>query len=59
MYLHNKTNMRHFCITNKKKQTTSIFILGQWFFLPIVGMLLLGSILSVPAYWSVINFDQL
>ncbi len=23
MYLHNKNNMRHFCITNKKKQKTS------------------------------------
>lgn len=30
MYLHNKNNMRHFCITNKKKQKTSIFIFGQW-----------------------------
>lgn len=33
MYLHNKNNMRHFCITNKKKQKTSIFIFEQWIFL--------------------------
>ncbi|END06205.1 hypothetical protein ECP03018678_1370, partial [Escherichia coli P0301867.8] len=32
MYLHNKNNLCHFCITNKKKQKTSIFIFGQWVF---------------------------
>lgn len=41
MYLHNKNNMRHFCITNKKKQKTSIFIFGQWVFWPIVVIVLL------------------
>lgn len=84
MYLHNKNNMRHFCITNKKKQKTSIFIFGQWVFWPIVVIVLLviifilpGShvitlfggficwilpfrqVLFSPAYWSVINIDQL
>lgn len=54
MYLHNKNNMRHFCITNKKKQKTSIFI-----FWPIVVIVLLVIIFILPAYWSVINFDQL
>ena len=84
MYLHNKNNMSHFCITNKKKQKTSIFIFGQWVFWPIVVIVLLviifilpGShvitlfggficwilpfrqVLFSPAYWSVINIDQL
>lgn len=59
MYLHNKNNMRHFCITNKKKQKTSIFIFGQWVFWPIVVIVLLVIIFILPAYWSVINFDQL
>lgn len=36
MYLHNKNNMCHFCITNKKKQKTSIFIFDQWIFWLIV-----------------------
>ncbi len=84
MYLHNKNNMRHFCITNKKKQKTSIFIFGQWVFWPIVVIVLLVIIFILPgshvitffggffwgifpfrdvffspAYWSVINIDQL
>ena len=59
MYLHNKNNMRHFCLTNKKKQKTSIFIFGQWVFWPIVVIVLLVIIFILPAYWSVINFDQL
>ncbi|OOO98523.1 hypothetical protein AJR21_004880 [Shigella dysenteriae] len=33
--------MCHFCITNKKKQKTSIFIFGQWVFWPIVIIVLL------------------
>ncbi len=41
MYLHNKNNLCHFCITNKKKQKTSIFIFGQWVFWPIVIIVLL------------------
>ncbi|MED8650019.1 hypothetical protein Q5584_13350, partial [Escherichia coli] len=49
----------HFCITNKKKQKTSIFIFGQWVFWPIVVIVLLVIIFILPAYWSVINFDQL
>ncbi|MCH9309420.1 hypothetical protein, partial [Escherichia coli] len=56
---HHKNNMRHFCITNKKKQKTSIFIFGQWVFWPIVVIVLLVIIFILPAYWSVINFDQL
>lgn len=44
MYLHNKNNLCHFCITNKKKQKTSIFIFGQWFFWPIVIIVLLAII---------------
>lgn len=48
MYLHNKNNMRHFCITNKKKQKTSIFIFGQWVFLPIVVIVLLVIIFILP-----------
>ena len=44
MYLHNKNNMSHFCITNKKKQKTSIFIFGQWVFWPIVIIVLLAII---------------
>lgn len=84
MYLHNKNNMSHFCITNKKKQKTSIFIFDQWIFWLIVIIVLLviifilpGShvitlfggficwilpfrkVLFSPAYWSVINIDQL
>lgn len=84
MYLHNKNNMSHFCITNKKKQKTSIFIFDQWIFWLIVIIMLLviifilpGShvitlfggficwilpfrqVLFSPAYWSVINIDQL
>ena len=46
MYLHNKNNMRHFCITNKKKQKTSIF--GQWVFWPIVVIVLLVIIFILP-----------
>ena len=48
MYLHNKNNMRHFCITNKKKQKTSIFIFGQWVFWPIVVIVLLVIIFILP-----------
>ncbi len=84
MYLHNKNNMSHFCITNKKKQKTSIFIFDQWIFWHIVIIVILviifilsGShvitlfggficwilpfrqVLFSPAYWSVINIDQL
>lgn len=84
MYLHNKNNMSHFCITNKKKQKTSIFIFDQWIFWHIVIIVTLviifilpGShvitlfwgficwilpfrqVLFSPAYWSVINIDQL
>ncbi|EAA1047032.1 hypothetical protein DQF20_06080 [Escherichia coli] len=44
MYLHNKNNLCHFCITNKKKQKTSIFIFGQWVFWPIVIIVLLAII---------------
>lgn len=84
MYLHNKNNMSHFCITNKKKQKTLIFIFDQWIFWHIVIIVILviifilpGShvitllggficwilpfrqVLFSPAYWSVINIDQL
>lgn len=83
MYLHNKNNMSHFCITNKKKQKTSIFIFDQWIFWLIVIIVLLviifilpiarnhvirgficwilpfRQVLFSPAYWSVINIDQL
>ncbi len=59
MYLHNKNNLCHFCITNEKKQKTSIFIFGQWVFWPIVIIVLLVIIFILPAYWSVINIDQL
>ncbi|PBR56636.1 hypothetical protein COD45_13940 [Escherichia coli] len=84
MYLHNKNNMSHFCITNKKKQKTSIFIFDQWIFWHIVIIVILviifilpGShvitlfggficwilpfrqVLFSPAYWSMINIDQL
>ncbi len=84
MYLHNKNNMSHFCITNKKKQKTSIFIFDQWIFWHIViivilviifilpgshvitlfggficGILPFRQVLFSPAYWSVINIDQL
>lgn len=48
MYLHNKNNMRHFCITNKKKQKTSIFIFGQWVFWSIVVIVLLVIIFILP-----------
>lgn len=48
MYLHNKNNMRHFCITNKKNQKTSIFIFGQWVFWPIVVIVLLVIIFILP-----------
>lgn len=50
MYLHNKNNMRHFCITNKKKQKTSIFIFGQWVFWPIVVIVLLVIIFILPGF---------
>ncbi|OMH05526.1 hypothetical protein BW691_04060 [Escherichia coli] len=43
----------------QKKQKTSIFIFGQWVFWPIVVIVLLVIIFILPAYWSVINFDQL
>ncbi len=48
MYLHNKNIMCHFCITNKKKQKTSIFIFGQWVFWPIVIIVLLVIIFILP-----------
>ncbi len=60
MYLHNKNNMRHFCITNKKKAKKHRYsFFGQWVFWPIVVIVLLVIIFILPAYWSVINFDQL
>ncbi|EFX9820357.1 hypothetical protein D4U70_17310, partial [Shigella sonnei] len=37
-----------FCITNKKKQKTSIFIFGQWVFWPIVVIVLLVIIFILP-----------
>lgn len=48
MYLHNKNNMSHFCITNKKKQKTSIFIFDQWIFWLIVIIVLLVIIFILP-----------
>lgn len=48
MYLHNKNNMCHFCITNKKKQKTSIFIFDQWIFWLIVIIVLLVIIFILP-----------
>ncbi|KOA32216.1 hypothetical protein AW118_02955 [Escherichia coli] len=76
--------MSHFCITNKKKQKTSIFIFDQWIFWHIViivilviifilpgshvitlfggficWILLFRQVLFSPAYWNVINIDQL
>ncbi len=32
MYSHNKNNMRHFCITNKKKSKNIDIHFGQWVF---------------------------
>ncbi|TKZ02632.1 hypothetical protein CRX45_26930 [Escherichia coli] len=48
MYLHNKNNMSHFCITNKKKQKTSIFIFDQWIFWHIVIIVILVIIFILP-----------
>lgn len=48
MYLHNKNNMSHFCITNKIKQKTSIFIFDQWIFWLIVIIVLLVIIFILP-----------
>ncbi len=48
MYLHNKNNMSHFCITNEKKQKTSIFIFDQWIFWLIVIIVLLVIIFILP-----------
>ncbi len=59
MYLHNKNNMRHFALLIRKKNKNIDIIFGQWVFWPIVVIVLLVIIFILPAYWSVINFDQL
>ncbi len=48
MYLHNKNNMRHFCITNKKKDKNIDIHFGQWVFWPIVVIVLLVIIFILP-----------
>lgn len=59
MYLHNKNNMSHFCITNKKKQKTSIFIFDQWIFWLIVIIVLLVIIFILPGSHVITLFGAL
>lgn len=58
MYLHNKNNLCHFCITNKKKQKTSIFIFGQWVFWPIVIIVLLAIIFILSGSYVITLFGD-
>ena len=58
MYLHNKNNMSHFCITNKKKQKTSIFIFDQWIFWHIVIIVILVIIFILPGSHVIMLFGD-